>query len=140
MTYVIEMVRIGSAFDPTWYSPTAAGLANIEIHLAVVCASLPIFWPSIEKTLDKIFVTKEVHVTSEYGRFEPRLKIEESEMQSISSDKGLAKDAEMPEGWEPFVGDQETGLGESETVIESLATKGSKGVRTLFAAKRDASK
>jgi hypothetical protein len=68
MAYVIQMTTAGdSAFDPTWYSPTAAGLANLEIHLALACAALPVFWPSLEKTWNKLFVTMthEVSVTNE---------------------------------------------------------------------------
>lgn len=141
MAYVIKIARAGAgAFDPTWYSPTTAGLANLEIHLAVGCASLPIFWPTIEKTLERIFVTKEVTVTSEIGQFTPKPKPEDVEMQSIASDKNLTTDAAaMPEGWEPFVGDQETGLGESETVIEVLTTKRSRTqrVRDFFRSRPD---
>ncbi|KAK3389735.1 hypothetical protein B0H63DRAFT_464238 [Podospora didyma] len=120
MAYVIQMERAGAgSFDPTWYSPTAAGLANLEIHLAVACAALPVFWPGLERTWNKIFVTCEVSVTTEHGQFFPRSN--DIEMQSMSSDKDLTFDAaQMPEGWEPFVGDETSGLGESETVIESL--------------------
>jgi hypothetical protein len=115
MAIVIQLTRAGSAsFDPTWYSPTAAALANLEVHLALVCAALPVFWPSLEKTWNAIFVTHEVSVTTEYGRFPSRAN--DIEMNS-TSDNNLTLD---PEGWEPFVGDETTGLGESETVIESL--------------------
>lgn len=119
-------------FDPPWYAPTAAGLANLEVHLAVSCAALPVFWPTIEKTLDKIFVTQEVSVTREYGVFPS--KSNDVELQSASSDKNLTLDAgETPEGWEPFVGDETTGLGENETVVESLtAAKRSWKVKSFF--------
>ena len=122
MVYVIQMeAASANSFDPTWYSPTTAGLANLEVHLAVACAALPVFWPSIEKTWNKIFVTHEVSVTTDYGRFPS--KSNDVELQSASSDKNLTLNpAQMPEGWEPFVGDETTGLGESETVIESPAT------------------
>jgi hypothetical protein len=32
----------------------------------------------------------------------------------------------MPETWEPFVGDETTGLGENETVVESHTTSNRK--------------
>ncbi|KAK3344508.1 hypothetical protein B0T25DRAFT_585273 [Lasiosphaeria hispida] len=133
MAYVIQLARAGTgSFDPTWYSPTAAGLANIEAHLAVACAGLPIFWPSLERAWNRVFVTYEVSVTTDYGQFPSKPK--DVELQSISSDKNLTLDpAQMPEGWEPFVGDETTGLGESETVIESLAnSKRSWRVKHLF--------
>src|SRR5256885_291345 len=118
--YVIQLTTaaVGS-FDPTWYGPTTAGLANIEVHLAVACSALPVFWPTIEKTWNKIFVTYEVSVTVEHGQITS--KTNNVELHSTPSDKNLTLDAaEMAEGWEPFVGDQKTGLGENETVIESL--------------------
>jgi len=121
MIYVIQIEAAGvGSFDPTWYSPTAAGLANLEAHLAVACAALPVFWPSLEKTWNKIFVTYEVSITTGYGRFPSRSN--DVELQSTSSDRNLTCDTpQTPEGWEPFVGDETTGLGENETVIESLA-------------------
>jgi hypothetical protein len=52
-------------------------------------------------------------------------------MQPTLSDTNLTLDvAEMPEGWEPFVGDETTGLGESETVIETFT--GAKESRKVF--------
>lgn len=134
-----DIIQIGSisssSFDPTWYSPTAAGLANIEAHLAATCAALPVFWPSLEKTWNKIFVTHEVSVTTEYGQFPTKSK--DVELQSLSSDKNLANNpAQVPEGWDPFVGDETTGLGENETIVESpaVATRSGK-LRGFFPAK-----
>ena len=114
MVNVIQIESGGEGyFDPTWYAPTAAGLANLEAHLAVACAALPVFWPSLEKTLNRIFVTYEVSVTTDYGQFPTRSN--DIELQSTSSDKNLRLDpAQMPEGWEPFVGDETTGLGMRE--------------------------
>jgi len=119
--YVIQLAsKDPDSFDPTWYSPTAAGIANIEVHLAVSCAAMPVFWPGLERSWNKIFVTHEVEVTMEYGRFPSRSN--NVELQSTSSNKNLTlKPAQMAEGWEPFVGD-ETGLGENETVVVSPAT------------------
>lgn len=133
MVYVINLYMAGKgSFDPTWYSPTAAGLACIEVHLAAVCAALPVFWPVWEKTWLKIFVTFEVSVTEEYGKFPS--KTNDVELQSASSDRNLTLDpSQMAEGWEPFVGDETTGLGENETVVESLAkTKRSRKVKEIF--------
>jgi len=109
------------AFDPTWYSPTVIGLAAIEAHLAAACAAIPVFWPSLERRWNRIFVTQTVSVTTAHGQLFSRPK--DVEMQSMRNDNNdPALDAsETPEGWEPFVGDETTGLGIHETVIESLS-------------------
>ncbi|KAF2872343.1 hypothetical protein BDV95DRAFT_380891 [Massariosphaeria phaeospora] len=49
--------------DFTWWSPISIILSSLEIDLAIMCASIPIFWPVIEKSLAQIFVTREVRVT-----------------------------------------------------------------------------
>jgi hypothetical protein len=41
-------------------------LSCLEIDLAIICASMPIFWPIIEKSLASIFVSYEVDVTTEH--------------------------------------------------------------------------
>jgi len=41
-------------------------LSCVEIDLAIICASMPIFWPIIEKRFASIFVSYEVDVTEEY--------------------------------------------------------------------------
>jgi len=38
-------------------------LSCLEINLAIICASMPVFWPVLEKSVSAIFVTHEVHVT-----------------------------------------------------------------------------
>jgi len=111
-------------FDPTWYSPTIGGLACLEVHLAAVCAALPVFWPLLTTTWGRVFVTTEVSVTREFGRFRPKTNTD-LELHSTSSHRNLTLDQshelQHPEGWEPFVGDEMTGLGESETVVEAPA-------------------
>ncbi|KAI1080529.1 hypothetical protein F5B20DRAFT_539645 [Whalleya microplaca] len=51
--------------DPTWYSPISILLSVLEVDAASVCASVPIFWPVLSEQWGKIFVTKEVNITSE---------------------------------------------------------------------------
>ncbi|KAK3368024.1 hypothetical protein B0H63DRAFT_442776 [Podospora didyma] len=57
-------------FDPTWYGPISIVMAALEIASACICASIPVFWGSImaatSQFLGQIFVTKEVHVTSQH--------------------------------------------------------------------------
>lgn len=51
-------------FDPTWYGPTPIVLSSMEVCLATICASLPVFWPVLKKTLGPyIMVTHEIKVT-----------------------------------------------------------------------------
>ncbi len=45
--------------DPTWYAPISLVLAALEINVASVCASVPVFWPMLEKHFGKIFITHE---------------------------------------------------------------------------------
>lgn len=66
-------------FDPTWYGPTPIVLSCMEISLATMCASLPVFWPVIKKSLGPyIMVTHEVKITRESrygpGSSRPRLR------------------------------------------------------------------
>jgi hypothetical protein len=114
------MENTGS-FDPVWYSPTLSALYCIEGHLAVSCAALPVFWPVLKTAWNRIFVTTEVTVSRTKGPF-PR-KANDVGLQSVGSDRNLTLDQSyhMPESWEPFVGDETTGLGENETVILSPA-------------------
>jgi hypothetical protein len=50
-------------FDPTWYGPSVIVLGLLEINIASVCASVPVFWPVITARMDAIFVTHEVKIT-----------------------------------------------------------------------------
>jgi len=121
-----DIIRLSTAslgqFDPPWYAPTPTGLACLEGHLAAACAAMPVFWPVLKTTWNQIFVTKEVSITREFGVLKSKVADQEVEMQSMSSERNLTVDGtQVPEGWEPFVGDETTGLGENETVIQSPA-------------------
>ena len=48
--------------DFTWWTPISIILSCLEIDLAIVCASMPIFWPVIQKSLSAIFVSHEIQV------------------------------------------------------------------------------
>ncbi|KAF2451514.1 hypothetical protein P171DRAFT_426024 [Karstenula rhodostoma CBS 690.94] len=52
-----------NSLDFTWWYPLTMILASLEIDFAIICASIPIFWPLIVNALPQIFVTKEVRVT-----------------------------------------------------------------------------
>jgi hypothetical protein len=52
-------------YDPTWYAPITILLSMLEVHIASICASVPIFWPVVTEKWDKIFVTQEIKITTE---------------------------------------------------------------------------
>ncbi len=51
--------------DPTWYGSLSILLIILEINVASICASVPIFWPVISPLLGSIFVTREFSVKYE---------------------------------------------------------------------------
>jgi len=51
--------------DPTWFTPIYVILSSIEIDLAIICASIPIFWPIIEQSLAAIFVSYAVEIVEQ---------------------------------------------------------------------------
>ncbi|KAK0372418.1 hypothetical protein CPAR01_12437 [Colletotrichum paranaense] len=54
--------------DPSWYGCVPIVLAAVEINLATICASLPVFWPTLQSSIGHIFITKEIEITSEIRR------------------------------------------------------------------------
>jgi hypothetical protein len=55
--------------DFTWWPPISIILSCLEIDLAIMCASMPVFWPIVETRLAHIFVTHEVRI-SEHRRLD----------------------------------------------------------------------
>ncbi|KAF2441746.1 hypothetical protein P171DRAFT_456729 [Karstenula rhodostoma CBS 690.94] len=51
--------------DFTWWTPISTILSCVEIDLAIMCASMPIFWPVLQESIAAIFVTHEVQVTEQ---------------------------------------------------------------------------
>ncbi|KAI8942356.1 hypothetical protein NX059_000432 [Plenodomus lindquistii] len=51
------------SFDFTWWYPEVLIISCLEIDFAIMCASMPIFWPRVVASLGQIFVTNEVRVT-----------------------------------------------------------------------------
>ncbi|KAF2141498.1 uncharacterized protein K452DRAFT_40256 [Aplosporella prunicola CBS 121167] len=52
--------------DPTFVGSTGIALSCLEVDVAILCASVPVFWPIISSlSFDRIFVTNEVIVRSE---------------------------------------------------------------------------
>ncbi|KAF2844654.1 hypothetical protein T440DRAFT_314210 [Plenodomus tracheiphilus IPT5] len=55
--------NIKQAYDFTWWYPEVLIISCLEIDFAIMCASMPIFWPTVVASLGQIFVTNEVRVT-----------------------------------------------------------------------------
>jgi hypothetical protein len=53
-------------FDPTWYGAISILLATVEVDIATICASIPVFWPVVQASMDKIFVTQEIKIEREH--------------------------------------------------------------------------
>ena len=53
--------------DPTWYGPKSILLIILEVNVASICASVPIFWPVLRDKLGAlhVFVTHEFSVNYE---------------------------------------------------------------------------
>ncbi|KAI1428872.1 hypothetical protein F5Y12DRAFT_782436 [Xylaria sp. FL1777] len=68
--YTIIKTRAGTypIPDPTFYAPQSVVLAALEVDLASIAASIPVFWPMLTNSWGKIFVTQEVHVTHHHRR------------------------------------------------------------------------
>lgn len=55
--------------DPTWYAPLTVISTCMEVNVAVMCASIPVFWPILKQIgFGRITVVKEVEVKSEPRR------------------------------------------------------------------------
>lgn len=52
-------------YDPSWYSPITIMLGAIEVDIASICASVPVFWPILRERVNGIFVTQEIQIVRE---------------------------------------------------------------------------
>ncbi|KAJ4378512.1 hypothetical protein N0V86_006218 [Didymella sp. IMI 355093] len=48
--------------DFTWWTPISIILSCLEIDLAIMCASMPIFWPVIQRSFSAIFVSHQIEI------------------------------------------------------------------------------
>jgi hypothetical protein len=55
--------KLTEIMDFTWWYPLTLIISCIELDFAIICASVPIFWPQLTVYMAQIFVTNEVHVT-----------------------------------------------------------------------------
>ncbi|KAF2873684.1 hypothetical protein BDV95DRAFT_540958 [Massariosphaeria phaeospora] len=81
------------SFDFTWWYPLVIIISSLEIDFAIVCASMPIFWPVMVTSLAQIFVTKEVHVVHHRRLDEYEMDPPHS-LKSNNSQEGLTRQAQ----------------------------------------------
>lgn len=62
---IISQAATRPYLDFTWWSPIIVTIACLEVSLAIICASMPIAWPIIEKSFASIFVKFEVEMVEE---------------------------------------------------------------------------
>ncbi|KAI1765667.1 hypothetical protein GGR53DRAFT_465140 [Hypoxylon sp. FL1150] len=67
-TLIEHRATTSPTFDPTWYGPLSLILGALEVNVASICASVPIFWPSLKARIDQIFVTREITITTRNRR------------------------------------------------------------------------
>lgn len=62
VTIVKHRVVTYPTLDASWYGTSTCILAVLEVDVASICASIPIFWPILTAKFDAIFVTREVTI------------------------------------------------------------------------------
>lgn len=82
------------SFDFTWWYPEVLIISCLEVDFAIMCASMPIFWPTIVANLNAIFVTKEVHIIHQ-DRVQDFEMGRPTSLKSTASQEGLTK---LPSG------------------------------------------
>ncbi|KAF2279130.1 uncharacterized protein EI97DRAFT_456523 [Westerdykella ornata] len=60
-------------FDPSYATPSIYIFSVLEVNIAILCASIPIFWPLVTSlSLNQIFVVNEIEVRSQRRGSAPR--------------------------------------------------------------------
>ncbi|XPS76820.1 hypothetical protein M3J09_008865 [Ascochyta lentis] len=111
------------SFDFTWWYPEVLIISCLEVDFAIMCASMPIFWPTVVANFNAIFVTKEVHITHQ-DRVQDFEMGRPTSLKSTASQEGLTK---LPSGgqksyyYNDFDTDTGTGKSPALTVNEQEA-------------------
>lgn len=80
--------------DFTYWYPLTLIISCIEVDFAIMCASMPIFWPVMLASMKEIFVTQEVRVTHHHrldGSADFEMNDRPNSLKSSSSQEGLTK-------------------------------------------------
>ncbi|KAK1993530.1 hypothetical protein LX36DRAFT_642928 [Colletotrichum falcatum] len=127
----VTILQHRSATYPTidfpWYAPISIVFACIEVDLAMVASSIPIFWPVIRQAFPGIFVTKEVEVTCEVRRLESvelddDVGTEEGRRSRVGSEASLRQDkpAHNVRYMDEFIQNQVDPLRRSKSVVTEV--------------------
>jgi hypothetical protein len=105
----IKNMNTPSMLDFTWWMTNVYLFSCLEVNFAIICASMPIFWPTVVAAWSEIFVINEVII-----RHDRRSQIEddkEGTRKSHDSTLGLTKSSSQ--GDDPFFTafNPETGTG-----------------------------
>jgi hypothetical protein len=74
-------------YDFTFWLPEVLIFSCLEIDFAIICASMPIFWPTVMAAWSQIYVTKELIVTVEHHDNGSKGDLEMSRTASRKSDE-----------------------------------------------------
>jgi hypothetical protein len=78
-------------FDFTWWLPEVLIFSCLEVDFAIMCASMPIFWPSVMAAWTEIFVTQEVTVV--HDRRSRYIDVDELDLQLDRIDSKKSQDS-----------------------------------------------
>jgi hypothetical protein len=104
-------------YDFTWWLPEVLIFSCLEVDFAIMCASVPIFWPTVMAAWTEIFVTQEVTVIhdrrSRFLEYRPTfLELERSKsLNNKDSTERLKKSTSLEERPWFATFDPETGKG-----------------------------
>lgn len=134
---LLSLIQHKAATRPTldfpWYAPISIVLSCVEVDLAMVACSVPIFWPVLRRFTDGIFVTKEVKVTREVRRLESvelddDLDMEPGRRSRVGSEASLRQEtlaapaAARGRYLDEFVAQQVDPLSRSKSVVTQIKT------------------
>jgi hypothetical protein len=125
-------------FDFTWWLPEVLLFSCLEVDFAIMCASVPIFWPTVMAAWTEIFVTSEVTVVhdrrSRFLEYRPNFIMEMERPPSLSnksSTERLKKSTSLEDRTWFAAFDPETGKGPGSGFSQVEVQPNAQGVRIL---------
>ncbi|KAK6223000.1 hypothetical protein QIS74_03845 [Colletotrichum tabaci] len=127
----VTILQHRSATYPTldfpWYAPISIVLSAVEVDVAMIASSVPIFWPVLRQRFPGIFVTKEVEVTREVRRLESvelddDVGAEEGRRSRVGSEASLRQENRGGEGLyrDEFIANQIDPFRKSKSVVTEV--------------------
>jgi hypothetical protein len=87
---IMEQQRPATSLDPTFFAAPLVVLAMLEVTTASICASIPIFWPAVNKFFRDVMVTHEVEVVSETREKAEAMLETDSTVADVRSESSLS--------------------------------------------------